>query len=673
MRRYPLCLALILTAPLLRAQAADPVSVTTERMTFQVRVRPQGPRGATEPAPTEWVYNLRGGEITEVPTEVDVIKLNNGLIEAWVCPAFGARLLRTIDLKTGADYFAWTGDWNNDFLGFGTGGVEPSFPFFEHGVFLRQPSGHRIVRHDDGSVTVAMDMRFTHHQYPRDRRRYGRFTEESLNVMVTVWPGSTVVEYRMRRENPTPLPRAGRLWNCVTYDFPAPRIEQERVNRRTGETETVTVVDQDYVRERYRIIYPARWAVDHGPTQVHSVPHWSNPSNWRVSYFAIDAPYGIMGVYDRETRVNTLMFNDPEHSPGAKLYADFWSWAPGKVMVELWGGQGLVFEKPPPMFPAYAPVEGINHFALAQGIGEVTDGNREVAVAVDGTTFELITFRASDVVVRSGDEEVFAGAVGPHSPVRGAFDGRDLVVLRDGEAIFRQTFPLDRPTPARDEVVPKAVRETFEWLRSYGGEPERTEEMEQIMNNEGAPTALDAVRHARNAADDMTPARALSLARTCYRVGAFEEAEAMARRAPGPEADFVLGLIALERGQETDFGQAGPEADYLRALAWRRAGDGPGALALLDRFLERNPTAYRPRLARALWTEDREAAAGLSAENPGSPEALMVRRLLGDDTVEAGLESLLADNPEAREQVEDFRTEITEGRFRPLRRYEGRP
>jgi hypothetical protein len=659
-----LTVALFLTASFSRGA----MSVEHETMTFQVAVRPQGPRGATEPAPEEGVYSLRGAETTLVPTTVEVIKVNNGLIEAWVAPDFGARLLRAFDVKTGVDYFNWTGEWNMDYLGFGSGGVEPSFPFFEHGVFLRQPAGHRVVRNEDGSVTVAMDMRFTQHQYPRDARRYGRFTEESLNVMVTVQPGSTVVEYRMRRENPTPLPRAGRLWNNATYHFPAETTEEERTHRRTGEVTTRTVIDRDYVRERYKIIFPARWVVDHGPTQVHSSPHHSNPGNWGVSHFAIDAPYGLMGVYDSREKVNFLRTNDPENSPAAKLYADFWGWRPGHVMVELWGGQGLVFEKPQPLFPAYAPVEAANHYTLAQGIGEVTAANNEIAVSVDGDRFELVAFRAGTLRVRSGGNEVAAGDAGPDTPLRGTFDGNELVVLRDGVEVFRQTFPLDRPVPAQNEEIPAHIMAKFEELKTYGGQPEQMLEMEQIHNNEGAPVAQDAIRAAREFAGE-NALRALSLARTCYRVGAFDEAAALAARFPGPEADFVLGLIALERGQETDFGQAGVEANYLRALQQRQMGNPEAALELVNAFLAANPTAYRPRLARAFWAEDVPSARALSTENPGSPEALMVLGLLGEDRDAGDLETLLAGNPEAREQVEAFRIEITEGRFMPLKRY----
>ena len=644
------------------------ITVTKETMTFQVAVRPQGPRGAKEPAPEEGVYSLRGAETTIEPTDVEVIKVNNGLIEAWVAPNFGARLLRTFDVKTGVDYFNWTGEWNMDYLGFGSGGVEPSFPFFEHGVFLRQPAGYRVVHHDDGSVTVAMDMRFTQHQFPRDARRYGRFSEESLNVMVTVQPDSAVVEYRMRRENPTPLPRAGRLWNNATYNFPAETVEEERTHRRTGEVTMRRVIDRDYVRDRYKIIFPARWVVDHGPTQIHSSPHWSNPSNWGVSHFAVDAPYGLMGVFDSRERVNYLRTNDPVHSPAAKLYADFWGWRPGHVMVELWGGQGLVFETPQPLFPAYVPVEGTNHYVIAQGIGEVTAANNEIAVSVDGESFELVAFRHGPVRVLSGGAEVAAGESGPHTPIQGTFDGKELVVRRGDAEIFRQTFPLDRPVPAKDEEIPAEMQAVLADLKNFGGQPERRLEMEQIHNNEGAPVAQDAVQAARKFEGD-DAAHALSLARTCYRVGAFEEAEALAKRFPGAEADFVLGLIALERGETTDFGQAGVEADYLRALDLHRLGNTEGALEKVNAFLAVHPTAFRPRLARAYWAEDLDAARALSDENPGSPEALVVRRMLGDDTVKADLHSLLQGNPDAEEQIQQFSAEIHRGEFQALKRY----
>jgi hypothetical protein len=640
------------------------VTVEVETMTLQVGTKPMGPRGAKTPQEDLGAYSLRGAEEVRVPDAIEVIKLNNGWVEAWVAPAYGMRLLRAFDPKTGVDYFSWTGEWNTDYLGFGTGGVEPSFPFFEHGARLRQPAGYRVVHNAAGSVTVAMDQRFTQHRLPRDRQRYGRFTEESLNVMVTVFPDSSVVEYRMRKENPTPLPRSSRLWNCATLNFDAPMTEETVTDKKSGEVTTRRVADRDAVRARYKILYPARWVTDHGPTQVHTSPHWSNPSNWDVSHFAIDAPYGLMGVFDAKRSVSFLRFNDPATSPAAKLYSAFWGIGPKKLIVELWGGKGLVFESPDELFPPYAPVEAVNQFAIAQGLGEVTHANAEIAVSAGDGFMDLLAFRPGilSVTYPGGTME---GPSDPRRALRVPVGEGELRVSRDGKAIYRQTFPLERPLPAKETPVPEGIQQTFEALRDMASKHPLRFEREQVMHNEGAATAFTVLSQP----DPSDPAVAASFARTAYRLGDFAKAGHWAGLADSAEGDVVLALLAMEEGQPLVFGRAGPEMGYARALLALRDGKAEDALRHVDAFLAVNPRAFRPRLARALWARDQEAAKALAAENPGSPEAQLVLERLGVDGAATEKEKLLANNPGAREQVEDFLVEVTTGAFKPLQRY----
>lgn len=642
-KHFPLALILALTLPVLAA----PVDVKTEKMTFKVATRPEGPRGQPNPAPDMGNYPTRGGAETITEEIVDVIKLNNGLVEAWVCPAWGMRLLRAFDVKTKTDYFAWKGETNIDYLSWGNGGVKATFPFFEHGMRLRQPGGYRIVNNADGSVTVAMDMRFTQHQKPRDMERYGRYTEESLNVLVTVKPDTSAVYWREIKENPTTLPRSNRLWNCTTLTFP-PILKPADSAKPDAKPEQ----DLAKVKESYKVIFPARFVTNHGPTEVHTSPHWSNLDNWDVSHFAIDAPYGLMGIYEVAKKTNYLRLNDPVNSPGAKLYTGLWG---DRIIVELWGSSAYVFEASGPLKPAYEPVEFSNVFYIAQGIGPVTAANDEVAVSVNGNAFELVATRPGAVSVQSGGKDVAAGEAGPNTPLKGNFDGKELTVLREGKQIFRQTFPLDRPAPAKDTPVPAAVQAKFETLKKF--EPSRPE-MEQIMNNEGMTNARYAIDEAKKITDGSKPAYALSIARTLFRLGQLDEAQRIANLCPGPDADFVKGLVTLERTGKYDFGNAGWEAEYLRGLGAIKAHQTAEALKHIDAYLAKVPDAWKPRLTRACLAKDKAAAQKLAEENPGSPEAQLVLEMLGDATAKAEKEKLVANNPDADKQVALFASEL---------------
>lgn len=618
--------------------AQEAVDVRIEPMTFNVAVAETARRGSKEP--NTGYYPIRE-TIRVVERTVEVVKLDNGLVEAWVVPAWGARLLRAIDKKTGVDYFRW-GDTVEGHLPWSKpGGVKPSFPFFEHGTHLEQPAGYRIVRGTDGSVTVAMDLRFTQHTTPADAQRYGRFGDESLNVMVSVRPGSSVVEWRQRKDNPNPLPRAERMWNDVLYPVDRPTTKQLVRNKKSGLDEEKDVEDRVEMSKRTRFIYPVRYVTDHGPRVVHSSPHWTNKDNWDVSHFAIDAPYHFVGVYDVVGRINRLRIND-EHGPAAKLYTNYRT-----DFCEHWGSVGYVFEKPGALRSAHEPVEFTHWFWTAQGIGEASFANREIAVSVDGKTFEMVASHQRTVSVSDGSGKTVAeGVVGPHTVLSGNFDGARLVVIADDRPLLEQVFPLDRPTPAPNEVIPEAVRRRFEEIVASGGP-----EGETVAKNEGTIAALDGI--ATNP-------------RVAYRFGQFDQALRLIEGKNDPGSDLLRGLIAWERGEPVDFGSAGWEADYLRALLAIRGNDKPRAIELASRYIEHVPRAWYPRLARAYWSADKTAARSLAEENPGSPEAQLVLKLLGEPHE---LDALLKNNPHADLHVALFEAQVVRGEWKHLPRY----
>jgi hypothetical protein len=639
------------------AQAAEPVRVTIEKMTFRLETAEY--RNWDTPQET---YHFNRDTLREITDTVEVIRLNNGIVEAWVCPAYAGRLIRAFDVKTGQDYFRW-GEPFQDRLPWSTGpgGVKASFPFFEHGTQLRQPAGHRIVRHTDGSVTVACDQRYTHFQRRADMQRYGRYGDESLNVMVTVRPGTSVVQWRQRKENPNPLPRSDRMWNDVLY--PQDRVTKKAMvrDRRTGEEVERDVADEPEMKKRTTFIYPARYVVDHGPRTVHTSPHGSSPDNWGVSHFAVDAPYGFAGGYYPQKRLNLLMLHDtdPERGPSLKLYTASWS-----DFFELWGGQGYVFESPGKLRPAFEPVEFVHRFYIAQNIGEVSFANEHVAVSVNDKHFEMIATRAAGAsVADSAGKTVASGRTSPHEVLRGEFDGRRLVVALDGRTVLDQTFPLDRPEPVKDAPIPDRIRKLFEQLRAHGDDHF---ERNLVANNPGLPTSRGAIAAAAAITECANPARAMSIARTVYRLGHLDEAERLANLCGGPDADYLNGLIGWERGQPVDFKSAGWASNYMRALQAIQKNDTAAALKWVDGYLQQVPNAWHPRLAKAYWARDKALARALADENPGSPEAQLVLKLLGEAH---DLDALRTNNPSADEHVNLFEAQLTRGQWQHLPRF----
>lgn len=658
--------------------AADPVAWRVETMTFPVEIGDTGRRGSKEANPDGY-YPVRPS-LHVVQKSVEVVVVSNEFVEAWICPAWGARLLRARDRKTGADYFGWKEPLEGR-LAWTPGGVKASFPFFEHGLHLEQPAGWRVVTGADGSVTVAMDLRFTQFQEPRDSLRYGRYGDESLAIAVTIAPGSSAIRWWQRKDNPNPLPRGDRFWNDAA--FPCPVITRPAMvrDKKTGQEVEKQVPDQAALEAAVRFIFPARWVVDHGPSQVHTSPHWSAPLNWNVSHFSIDAPYGFSGGWYPGERINRLRINDtaPGRGPATKL----WN-SPGAAMFEIWGGEGIVFEKPGALQPAWKPVAFSHRFWIAQGIGEVDWADDDLALAIEDDGVGIVASRPLSITVDDGAGRALgAGPVGPHTVL--TVPPAQRVRVRAGERVLLdRAFPLDRPVPAKETPVPAEIQAAFAAL--VAPDPQYLEK-QCVARNEGQPGLTDAIGVAKGLLADPAaaaanldkmfglngvgafvgkPELALSLARACQRLGQLDLAAQLCARAPGPEADLVLGLIALERGEATDFGAAGIEADPLRALARIRAGDRPGAVALVDRHLARVPDAWYPRLWRALWTQDAAAAGALAAENPASPEAQFVLKELGRPN---DFDRLVAGNPHADVHCALFAAQALRGEWKPLPRY----
>jgi hypothetical protein len=667
------CLGLIHLAIVGGVWAATPVSVTVKPMTFPVERSALGeaPRGGTTAG--SGYYPIRDA-VTKKPVfviedqTVDVVVLDNGLVEAWICPAFGGRLLRAIDKKTNIDYFARRvvdGKWIfDDKLAWNPGGVKASFPFFEHGLGLRIPAGYRTITAPDGSATVAMDMRFTDQNTARELTRYGRYGDEALTILVSLHPGSTLVEWTQRKDNNNATGRSDRMWNDCTY--PAPVVKKTVTEKdKQGNEVTKEVADVEAMDKLIEFIYPARWVVDHGPNNVHTSPHWAALKNWGVSHFAIDAPYGFAGGYYTDGDLNRIRINDPRpgFGPGCKLYT-----APGSEFFELWGGESWVFEYPGELLPAYKPSTYTHRYWMAQGIGKVSYANAEVAVGVEGTNFHMVASHEAQAEVTDDTGKVVAkGAIGPHQVLQGTFTGKQLAVKLDGKAVMDQTFPLDRPIPAKDTPVEPKAQALFDKLKA-GVSTEHPTFYERgcYARNEGQPGLVNAWENFAKVTDAKNPARTASLARVAYRLGELEQAERLAKLVGGPEGDYVLGLVALERGQATDFGSAGWEADYLRALNARKANDLPKAITLVKSYLAHVPDAWYPRLALARWSNDVAAAEALANENPAAPEAQLLLKLMGKPNE---LDKTIAQRDEVQKHLLIFSAQIERGEYQPLPRF----
>ena len=571
-----------------------------------------------------------------------VVTLRNDLIEVKVVPTLGMRVLNAVNLKTNTS-LAGTAEARHyeqtplhDVRGWTAGYVEPSFPAFEHGMGVRQPAGFRVVRGGDGSAAVAMDMRFTQNQQAYQLARYGRYSQRVLSGWVTLRPGEAAYSVTYRVDNPNPLRRSHRLW--------------------------VNVLMEAEAYDGLHILYPVGYVTGHGCGGFEA---FAAPGGSRrvvgVSHFAVYPDYGFCGVYSTKRDTNSLIYGDAAaDAPGMKLYT------PGGTggFLELWRGTNPVFEHSGHFLPPYVPTSITLHFWNVSGIGRVDYAKGEVALAAAAGRFAAAAVRDAHAEITDGKGTVLAaGRIGPHTPLRGPFAGR-LVVKLDGGAAADVTFPLAHgPRQNQYERLREEMRSKFR------------PELEETAGCHGTTSPQAAVGIARRMiqagkVDDAE--HALSIAAAACRVGHLAVAVDLLKLVGDhPDADYLRGLIAAERGGEVDFGKAGLDSYYLRALLEVRKGDAKAAVAWLDKLIGARPRAYRPALCRAYLARNAAAARALAAANPASPEAQLVLELLGVDGAAAARQALLKDNPDAAEHVAAFRDEITQGAWKHMRRYEG--
>ncbi len=540
----------------------------------------------------------------------------------------------------------------------GHGGVEPSFPFFETGTAtLNQEAGYRIIRHSDGSVTVAMNMRMDHRQTEMDMGFIGKYGDRPLSCWVTLHPGTNMFEVTYRAENPNPTRRSDRMW--TNSFFP----------NRSG-------------NEKPEKLFPTYWAMDHAATSVWAAQ--GEISRVHSSNFALYPEMPFSGGWYPGEKVNRLRIVDPVAAPGCKLYDG------GESYFEIWGGTNALFEAPEEFVAPYEPIETAQKFYLTRNIGKVEYANEHVAVSLSSdSTFEMTAPRYGVVSVSSkGSPVVTDSPIGPTQVVSGRFQDSIIVVI-DGSIVYEGPLPIVlNPDSSRLADVRQSARMSWGWKNADGYtrfdlENDQTGKFARNIELEGHQSRWETLScFAALLSKPSTTAgfeACMSLANTCYRLGRFTFAQNFlygaerCSEADTGRIDYLRGLISWERGDTVDFVSADAQSYYHRALQAIAAKDLEKATGFLRTYLEWNPSAFRPRLVLAYLTEDRLLAARCLNENPGSPEALAVLSELGYAPAQSDLATLVSTRTGADIALENFRNEMKNGIWRHGRRYEYTP
>ena len=248
------------------------------------------------------------------------------------------------------------------------------------------------------------------------------------------------------------------FWNLAS--FPQERIGEEVQIERKGKIRTRFQSDEKAMRAATTILFPANWVVDHGPTTVHTSPHWSNLENWRVSHFAIEMAAPFVGAWYPKENISRLRIDEQgQERIAAKLYSDYWC-----TMVEHWGGIGDVFEHPGRLQPGHDPVEFTQGYWIAQNLsGPVSWADNNIALYIKGEIIEVQSRSYQADIIDASGKTIATGAIGPHSKLSASGDSSRVIIRLDGEIVLDQVFPL-QPIPAKDTTVPDHIQDTFQFL-----------------------------------------------------------------------------------------------------------------------------------------------------------------------------------------------------------------
>ncbi|UCH10256.1 MAG: DUF5107 domain-containing protein, partial [Fidelibacterota bacterium] len=347
--------------------------------------------------------------------------LENEFIQVLVLPEIGGRLHGAKDKTNDYNFFYWqptikpaligmTGAWIS-------GGIEWNFPY-GHRPTGFSPVSYSLEENADGSRTVWVG------------------ETEWVNRMrwvvgMTVYPGRSIIEAKVRLMNPAPLHHSYYMWATTAVN----------------------------ANENYQAIYPTRLMTEHGKFEFFNWPihegvdisWWKNIPN-ASSFFAVERG-DFFGGYDHAKQAGTILTGNKHIVIGKKL----WSWGTspfGRIWEPiLTEDQGPYLE---PQAGAFADNQPDNHwlepgevksfsffFYPVRDIGPFKQANIEGALNLefDGDTLSL---------------GVYATAAHKSATIR---------LTRGGEVVMEEKVEIDPSRPFKRRLEVKGASDSREDFR----------------------------------------------------------------------------------------------------------------------------------------------------------------------------------------------------------------
>ncbi len=360
--------------------------------------------------------------------------LENRYLRVTLVPEFGGRILSIIYKPTGHEqlyrtqvgvpYGIGAGNFYYDWL-MVYGGIFPTLPDAEHGKTWLKPWDFKLVRQNDGEVTVAMSQK-DNFEYPATP---GKFRKGSTGIeatyYVTLKAGRAAVDARMVLKNPGDKAIAYEYWTCTTL---APGSDPNNP-KTTGGAEIIAPITAYQTPAWSKNISEGDASAGPGSSRFEKLRHFRNWPTMGIAYAAPDMQGGnFWGVINHDNEEGIIRIADNRITRGLKM----WTWGfpsftgetdqrrdpnPARPYVELWAGVSDEFFHSAE-FPARSELSIPETYSPTVGMSNVTHANENILInlAADASGVNLQFFSIEPaapvrVTLKRGDAVLFDEAI----------------------------------------------------------------------------------------------------------------------------------------------------------------------------------------------------------------------------------------------------------------------
>ncbi|MDR1356654.1 MAG: DUF5107 domain-containing protein [Tannerellaceae bacterium] len=384
----------------------------------------QGAQGHIYPYP---LYDILTDE--KVDKTYNALYVENEYINVCVLPEIGGRILSATDKTNGYEIFYRQTGIKPALIGmlgaWLSGGVEWNFPH-HHRPSSYMPIDWRLEENADGSKTIWVGETELRHRI-------------KWSVGVTVYPGRSWVEARVRIMNRTPFVQSMLYWANVSV----------HTNR---DYEVIFPPSTQFGTDHSKVAF-TRWPFDEvsrGSGEDVNLAWWKNFTASSRSIFAWNFDDDFLAGYDHAKEAGTVHVANHHIVGGKKFF--LWGNNSGGAMWDkmLSDDDGDYLEL---MVGAYSDNQPDYSWI---GPGETREFTQRWYPVREIRSVKNATDDAAVNLERIASDRIFIGL-----NASAKFTGAKVLLTSNGEALFEQSISIDPATPFTREVnIPAAVEDT---------------------------------------------------------------------------------------------------------------------------------------------------------------------------------------------------------------------